>query len=130
MSYSLMPVSPNTKGQPMGAEDVTINAQECDEGCPMCLGAECLLCRPDRCDDGAPQCDHTDEQRHRELSTDEAHHRARVQECLGAYELADYELRSAVQDAARKGMDAIETLGVVFEDDNVRQLFEYEMDGA
>ena len=96
----------------------------------MCSGAKCLLCGSSLWDDGTPQCDHTNEQRHRALSTDEAHHRARVQEGLDAYESADSELRSAVRDAARKGMDVIETLGVAFEDDNLRQLVEYEMDVA
>lgn len=98
---------------------------QCPDDCPMCSGLECRLC-----DGGIPQCDHNDEQRHRKLSASESRHRTRVQDRLDAYEVADHELREAVRDAARDGVDAVETLGVMIEDDNLRQMVDYEMDVA
>ena len=113
----------------MGRND-DMSTPQCPDDCPMCSRLKCLLCDTGRWDDGTLQCDHNDGQRHRKLSASESRHRTRVQERLDEYELADLELRSAVKDAARNGLDVIEALGVAFENDNVRQLVEYEMDVA
>lgn len=117
-------------GEANGQPSEAASAPQCPDDCPMCLEMECLLCESGKWSNGTLMCDHKSEQRHRSLSTIAARHRARVQERLNSYDLADAELRSAVQAAARDGLDVIEVLGVIPDSDNTRQLIEHEMDMA